>query len=135
MHLYLITRGIKNCVDRFINELSAKYVKFNIEKDGTAGLKKKEYYAQVSVRPIQLWEIVFPEKHKDLMLNTIFKGSKGGTQHKKHNKFITALRKILGCSKIPEYNKDYFLPIYLDNVEKVGIGIKKDRYENGTEML
>ena len=120
MHLYLITRGIKNHVDQFITELQGKYLSMNYQG--------KPSYVPVMVRPIQLWEIVFPEDHKELMLNSIFQGADGGkTQHKKHQKFIYMLRKILGASPLPkEYKKGQIMPIYGADVEKIGIGLKKD---------
>ncbi len=130
-----MTRGVEECVKKFIKELSSKYVPFKVEKDGTAGLKKGNYNTPIGVRPIQLWEIIFPESSKDLILNTIFKGSDGATQHKKHNKFIFPLRKIFGANKIPEYSKEKIMCVYGDHVEKIGIGIKEDRKEDGTEML
>ena len=40
MHVYILCRGIKHQFDRFINELSAKYLPYEIKEDGTAGLKK-----------------------------------------------------------------------------------------------
>lgn len=137
MHLYIITRGIKNWVDQFITELQGKYVPFRFRdpKDNQI----KDCMAQVAVRPIQLWEIVFPEDCKDVMLTTILdktymtqKGYGGGllTQHKKHEKFIWGLRKMLGIKPIQEFNRNNALPICRNHVEVVGIGIKKDRWYN-----
>jgi len=128
MHLYLISRGIKHDVDRFITELQGKYLPFKYpDKDGNM----KDVMVQVGVRPIQLWEVVFPEEHKDMMLNTLFQSNpQGATQHKKHNKFIFAIRKILGVDPIPEYKKDQVMPIYLRNTELSAIGIKKDYWRN-----
>ncbi|MHA1353750.1 MAG: hypothetical protein ACTSR1_01060 [Candidatus Heimdallarchaeota archaeon] len=93
---------------------------------------------QVAVRPIQLWEIVFPKEYKDLMLRSILENNQGKTQHKKHQKYITILRKILGIKKIPKYDGESIerLPLYLNNVEKIGIGIKEDKnLPDGTEGL
>src|SRR3990167_7159164 len=119
MHVYILCRGIKHQFDRFINELSAKYLPYEIKEDGTAGLKKGKYVAQVHVRPIQLFEVVFPEECKDLMLNTLLNGGNGETQHKKHQKFIFMLRKILGVEKIPEYDKT----VGIIPVERAGVEI------------
>jgi len=130
MHLYLITRGIKHDVDRFINDLRGKYLPFKFRGENTM--------VQVAVRPIQLWEIVFPKEYKDLMLRSILENNQGKTQHKKHQKYITILRKILGIKKIPKYDGESIerLPLYLNNVEKIGIGIKEDKnLPDGTEGL
>jgi len=132
----MLTRGIKHDVDRFIRELAAKYLPFKFKTK--AEKKETKKLVQVAVRPIQLWEVVFPEEHQDLMLNTLFRGAKGKTQHKRHFKWVNVIRKILGVSKIPDYDDKTagMLPVYDANVERVGIGIKQDRYqdENG-EML
>jgi intein/homing endonuclease len=136
-----MTRGIKHDVDRFISELSAKYLPWKVYKDGTANIKAGDYVTQVQVRPIQLWEIVFPEESKDLVLNTLFKqGDTHETQHKKHRKFIFALRKILGVEPLPEQKDRDFskgvIPLYQGAVELIGVGIKSDyRFKDGTEGL
>ncbi len=134
MHIYMMTRGIKHAVDRFINELSAKYLPYKYK---TKKMKKfEEGLLQVAVRPIQLWEICFPEEHQEIMMNTLFESQEGKTQHKKHNKFVYALRKILGIEKPPKYKyQKKSLPVYREGVEKVCIGVKKDRYQNGVEMI
>jgi len=134
MHLYFLTRGIKKEVDDFITQLQGKYLPF-VVKEGAAGLEKGNYNIQVQVRPIQLWEVVFPREHKDLMLTTCF-GPKGRTQHKKHEKYLAIFRKILGVKKIPEYNGAIQLPINRENMEVAPIGIKEDyNFEDGTEAL
>jgi len=119
MHIYLITRGIKSDVDRFINDLRGKYLPF---KDAL----NRNLMVQTAVRPIQFWEIVFPKEHRDIMLTTIFDKNLGKTQHSKHQKWLWALRKVLGADPIPEYKTDQFLPIYKQNIEMVGVGIKED---------
>lgn len=124
MHLYILIRGIKNFVDQFITELQGKYLPFEFPNPVTKKLETG--FVQVSVRPIQLWEIVYPETSNDLMLSTILDMTDGKTQHKKHNKFVYLLRKILGCKPIPEYNKDNFMPLQKGHMERVAIGIKKD---------
>jgi len=90
----------------------------------------------VSVRPIQLWEIVFPKEHRDVMLKTILSGGTGETQHKKHRKWVTLLRKVLGIEKIPKYESEKCLPVYKEDIEIVGVGIKEDyTFEDGTEGI
>lgn len=123
MHLYIMTRGIKHDVDRFINELSAKYLPYKF--------KGKPAMLQFSVRPIQLYELVFPEEQRDIVLNTILQSGNGKTQHKKHEKFIYGIRKILGVKPIPEYNKKVAkMPLYMANTEIVGIGVKEDYWRD-----
>ena len=134
MHLYIITRGIKKEIDDFINQLQGKYFPFKCP-DPTPGAdhtKLTQFHNQIHVRPIQLWEIVFPEEHKDIALNTILSdfGDGRNTQHKKHEKIIWGLRKALGVDPVPEYKKDQKLPIAHEGMEVVGIGIKKDYWQD-----
>ena len=128
MHLYILTRGIKWAVDRFITELQGKIVPFVFD-----GEKK---VVAVAVRPIQLYEIVFPEPQKDLVLNSLLNKAHGITQYKKHEKWIALIRRLLGAKKIDwNYKTDQVMPTFKDHVEIVGIGTKKDRYTEHGEML
>lgn len=137
MHLYMMTRGIKHEVDRFINELSAKYLPPSmITPDVDSGEKKDMYYSQLQIRPIQLWEVVFPKEHLDIVLTTIFPGG-DLMQHKKHAKFVWGIRKILGAKAIPkEWDNNTKMMVHRAGLETVGIGLKDDyTREDGTEAL
>lgn len=127
MHAYIITRGIKHDVDRMITELQGKYLDID-HNHFIKGQPKQKNKVQLSIRPIQLWEVVFPEPQRDVVLNTLLGNAKGKTQHKKHNKYIWGIRKALGCDPIPEYKTDALLPSYQANTEIVGIGVKEDYY-------
>lgn len=127
MHTYMITRGIKNEIDTFINDLQGKFLPYRWwGKDG----KPIDTNVRLAVRPIQLWEIVYPEEHYDLVNNTLFGDSDGITQHKKHNKFIKLIRKVLGVKPMKPYAKDKILPVQRHHMECVAIGYKEDRKEN-----
>ena len=115
----MMTRGIKHDVDRFIQELAAKYLPFKFNNQDCA--------IQVAVRPIQLWEIVYPEEQYDIMMSTLFPDGQGKSQHRSHDKFIWALRKILGVDKQRDFKIVPKMPVYDQNVEKIFIGIKEDR--------
>ena len=130
-----MTRGQKECVDNFIKQLEAQYLPLKADKrdikDSGDGL------VQLGVRPIQLWEIVFPKEMKDIVLNSIFEGEDGHTQQKKHKKFVSMIRKVLGIQPMPkEYDKTKKFITRGDHIEKIGIGIKEDyTMEHGTEGL
>lgn len=130
MHIYVLTRGIKHDAERWANEMAAKYLPYK-DKNGADAM------LQVSVRPIQLWEIVFPEEHTDTMLRTIGGHAKGKTQHKKHEKYINMIRMALGIEKAPDFAAEgNFLPVYGENVEKVIVGVKKDKkFPNGADYI
>lgn len=125
MHFSFLTRGAKDAVDKFINDLQAQY--FPMENE------KQKVYTQLIVRPVQLWEVIFPEEHLDEVLNTI----QPGVFHKFYEKYFGILRKIIKFDKIPkERAHTRRRLIYNKNIEIVPIGIKKDkRNENGTELL
>jgi len=57
MHSYIMTRGIKREVETFIDDLQAQWTKYNMHG--------KSHILKVGVRPIQLWEIVYPEQCQD----------------------------------------------------------------------
>lgn len=122
MHLYVMTRGIKWAVDRFITQLQGKCFPMKLMKGGKSGKKVVE----VAVRPIQLWEIVYPREAHDLMVNALIDNDK--TQHRKHRKWVAVLRKILGVKKLQKTDRDGMkFPIFKDHIEIIGIGCKEDR--------
>jgi hypothetical protein len=132
MHAIILTRGIKHDVDRMINELSCTYLPFKY--------KGNDVMLQVGVRPYQMWEIVFPREHKDIMLTTLFGNhpnhKNGQPQHSKHQFAINMMRKTLGVDPIPDHDTSRILPVYRGATEVTGIGIKEDyNFEDGTEGI
>lgn len=125
MHLYILTRGIKHAVDRFITELQGKYVPFKWKSPTDKEIK--DYMVQLGVRPVQLWEIVFPEDQKDIVLTTIL-GNEPSHPNKMFGKYISWIRKILKIDEIPEYDKKNYMPICKVDVGVVALGVKKDEY-------
>ncbi len=63
MHLYMLTRGKSNFVRRFKEDLEANFLPYNL--NGVA------HNLQVVMRPVQLWEVAFPEAQKDAILSLI----------------------------------------------------------------
>ena len=137
MHLMLLTRGNINEVRKFINSLNETWL--NHMSDYTSE-KPEERFTQINVQPIQLWSIVFPEEHKDIILNSILEGGNGDFvphMKKKYQFFANMLRRLMKLKPIPEYKKDKkYETIYTPNVQKITIGIKEDyKKENGVEGL
>jgi len=114
--------------DQFITELQGKYLPFMYRDEGDDKLVL--HNVQVAVRPIQLWEVAFPEEHKDLVLTTILGKDKGIGQHRKHDKIRWAIRKALGVQDIPDYKTDKIMPLRRAGVETIGIGVKEDYWIN-----
>jgi len=128
-----MTRGIKHDVDRFITELQGKYLPYEYAKGEKA-------LVQFSVRPIQLWEFVFPEEHLQTVMKTLFDDTttrnKGFSYAKRNDKYLWALRTALNSQKFPKITPDDVpMPVYKNNIEIEGIGIKKDIFDKGIEKL
>ena len=92
MHLYYITRGIKEQVDKWIESLESQFLPYSKNKEG------EMIAAQFAVRPIQLWEFVFPKQHRDLILNTC--GYPPVKDWK--SKYMSVLRMMLKAKKVPD---------------------------------
>lgn len=129
MHNILMTRGHINNVERFINELSTRYMKFNFFNKDTQ--KSEERIIQMRVSPIQLWDISFPKEHREIVLNTIYQGGKGEPINPYLNKFVWGLRKSMGLRKMGDYDKKAWLSMLPpENIEMINIGEKDDKWLN-----
>ena len=128
MHLYTITRGIKDRVDTTINDLQAQY--FPMKNNGI------NTWTQLAVRPVQLWEFAFPRAHLNTMLSTL--NYRDNVDCYKMNKFVMPIRAMLKLKKIPQidYKKTPKLLIRKKHVAFHHVGTKEDLFdEKGTELL
>lgn len=144
MHLFLITRGINQNVD--IWKMYMQTQMFPWKRKRLDNGKEELNYVQGALRPIQLWEYVFPEEHLAEVLTMLKKtkdtGGEGYFGKGKTKMARAALRKILGAEKLPEIDS---VPtsrfIFMDGVGVEAIGIKKDdrrpwnKYGYEQEML
>ena len=121
MKYFFGIRGIKHDTDRFINELSAKYLPYKTDKGS--------YALQLNVQPIQLYCVGFPKEHLQVMLKTIG----GGCYHSSVGFMANVLRKLLRLKKIPKLDKDTKpMAIFHPMAEIVPIGILEDgTFETG----
>ena len=125
MHLSFITRGHKEWVDKFINELSTRYLSFKWYNQEKKQLENR--ILQMRVCPVQLWDISFPKEHYDAVANTILRGTGDKSFINSHAKYIWGLRKIMKMKKIPEYKKEQWLTMAShENINIIGIGVKDD---------
>ena len=133
MHAYIMVRGVKHEFDKFITTLQGKFLSYQNE------LGKDKVTVQLSVRPIQLFEIVFPEEHLQTVMHTLFDETTRGdnlTYAKRNKKYLWAMRKALNAKPFPELDKTSLpLPVWKHNIEVAGIGIKKDDFKDGIEHL
>lgn len=124
MHLYCLARGEKDAIRKWENDLSAVYLPMETK---TNGKKDKLSLAQLQVRPVNLYEIVFPEEHEAIVMGMLKPTITGEGFLGKHwlinvTKFF---RKILGLKKpLTEY-KPKLLPVNA-GVCCFALGTKKD---------
>lgn len=124
MHLYIVTRGIKHDVDRFITELQGKYLPFRYpDKDN----KLVPCAIQLSVRPIEFYELAYPEESHKMIMNTLFPETIDG-QHGWYKSILKMIRKMLKLEELNKVEKTDTMPIYKNNIEIVGVGLKKDYF-------
>lgn len=133
MHLYFITKGIKNEVDQFITELQGKYLPFQWREKETDPFINAN--VQLSVRPIQLWEVGFPKEHYDVVATTILGEGYNGLMgndgekpvfHKWINKYVKVFQKLLHIKPLPEFKRDRSMPLRRNAIAFIGLGVKDD---------
>lgn len=143
MHLEIFLRGHHARIAKMIESIEKinlpfKYREFRDGKfvPGT----RVDYMSQVTVRlaPFGIYEIIFPEEQKDIILATLlyFNGGKPWKQNGFLSKYLWILRWFLGLEKIPEFDVSKRVEIYKEEIEIIAIGLKKDkRDELGNEHL
>jgi hypothetical protein len=114
-----------------VKDLEAQY--FPYEWDG------KKMAVQLAMRPIQLWEIVFPKECYEEVYRTLNTQMVTGARNdwdNRINKRLFALRKLLKANKLPTVpTEGPKRLIYNQNIAIYPIGIKEDNVENGNERL
>ena len=152
MHFIVLMRGIKSSVDRCVDDISKILLPMwmnipsvpaplNVNEPmpdlpQLSGAQTMMNFAQVAVRPIQLYEIVFPKEHEDLMCATLFHKPRGQTHEKWLIKWFGLLRRLLHLKPINwDYRENPAIPIHKDFVEIIGIGKKEDRELSTPEGL
>ncbi len=119
MHLYVLTRGILSATKQWENDLAAQYLPFEVLEK-----KKKKptpYLAQLAVRPVSLYEIVFPEECLQDVLGMVKPINAPG----KFSRFIKMFSRMMGLKKIPDYKPKITPPG--EGVTVMGLGLKKDK--------
>jgi len=126
MHLYLIARGSKDRLDRWVNDCLARYYPIKTGFIGDDGKKQgtptDQFKLQLSMRPIQLYEVVFP---KDSLNDVVAALQPYGGYGIKRG-WLNALRKLLKLKPIPQGIPRTF-DLNREFVDICGIGIKEDK--------
>lgn len=133
MHLYLIARGKKAFIRRFMENLEFCFVPYEYEKGKTGTL-------QLVPREVKILELVFPEPSLNNVLNLLGDDTiePPGKQGKKHiaQKLKPLLAKMLKLKPIPKMEKDDKISkMNRDNVAIHLIGTKKDHFNDGIEQI
>jgi len=117
MHLYFISRGIKQNRDIFVNFLQTRLFPWKIKIDG----KETTETVQGALRPVELWEYVFPKESLPEVCGMLGIDPKNTDNYGALSSSIqnSMLRKMLGAKEIP---KD-ITPIQKDFVFKQGMGL------------
>ena len=122
MHLYLLTRGTLRAVREWREALSNCYLPMEVKnKDG----KVEKAVAQLQVRPVELYEIVFPEEHEKAVMGMVKPMTDLGIYGKKWGKYIRWIIKKLGLKPPITDFKPSLLPPNL-GVTALALGTKKD---------
>lgn len=131
MHLYILTRGVKHSTDLFMTHLQSQYYPYKHTNFGN-----KNGYVQLGVRPIQILELVLPEKSLPNLQRTLF-GDKLPNYTLKQQAMLNGLKHMLGAKKCPPIDpKAIPSIIYKENMAIYPIGIKHDNYDDkGNECL
>lgn len=138
MHLYVLARGIKPHLDKWQNDLLAQWVPMH--QNGKPKVEQgMPVYIQLAVRPIQLFEIVFPEEEVDAVMGLCGAGSYMLDEHPSLNFGVKTLRKVMGLETppIPSVKHPLMQPHPLfKSVDITPIGLKKDKFNaEGVEQL
>ena len=127
MHLYVMARGNRDHLNRWENDLLARYFSYEHEKG------KPKAILQLNVRPIQIYEITFPAEHLNEVLQCV---KPGGYEHYKfYEKLKDFFVKLFGLKPIPEWKPDGKFRTPTVAVGVHGIGIKEDLFIDGIEQI
>lgn len=122
MHLYVIVRGVEKYVRRWREDLEMEFFPFQFEKG-------KPGFIQLGVRPIQLYEVVFPAGYETEVLKRI-----GCGKYEKYSwlqRSLKVMAKMLGLKPVSGVDNARPFPY----VHVYPIGLKKDEFKNGIEQL
>ncbi len=119
MHKYVLTRGNKYHTEKWENDLCAQHLPFELkDKDGNI----KKMLAELNVRPINLYEIIYPEACEKAVMGILKPIS---TPNKKINRVTKMLSKALGLEEVKCDWKPFVVPSGT-GVSVMVVGNKKD---------
>jgi len=146
MHLYVVARGHIDRLRRWENDVSSKFLPYMVSAgrrntDNNAWLTLPQWgMFQLSIRPIQLYEIIFPEPCLNEVLSMIQPYGGYGISPKllKHFRNVLKMGKI-ELEEIPKVKPDKgvleidgnFIPpknyLNISGIDIMGLGLKRDK--------
>ena len=123
----MMTRGQKPKVDDFINDLLAINLPFGDVKEN--GFRD---FLQLSVRPIQFWELAFPKEHFKTIMATIAPGFDNTKVRQREMLLLQKARFLVKGKKIPKMNlaNEKRLIVRYQAVGTYPFAIKEDKLLN-----
>ena len=134
MQMYVMARGMVDQLNRWENNLlSIKLPYVMGHNHPEAASKDITGLYQLGVRPVRMYELAFPEPELNTVLNLT---QPGKSWNPSYDKYLWMVQKAMGLAKIPQYvAEDKYQAFHMKWIDCTGIGIKKDNYENGIELI
>ena len=129
MHAAFMIYGHKQEVDNLIIDILAQ--KFILRgKKSNGKIQQEIIQCGLRISPFGIYEVIFPEEYKDLVLTALNFHHKDMNYYKRYGwKFkssLLAIRKILGLQKIPEFKTDKKVLWNLGWCVIIPIGVRYD---------
>ena len=124
MHLYVLAKGIKPSLEKWQNDLLAQYLPVKTGKD-------KKGAIQFSVRPVQLFELGFPEDQLEYVMSIVGTGDYILKRYPILHKLANIVRRVFKLKRVPIPKKvnQLMQPNQVNKaVAIVPIGLKKDKF-------
>ena len=135
MHLYFISRGVKHFRDIFVTQMQGRFFPWK-RKNLKTGVEEM-HAVQGALRPIELWEYVFPEESLPeviAMLDAHGLGGESVTAPKRTKLLKMGMKKALNAESLPkDIKKVDTMKVFRNGVAIDIIGIKKDKKQKNEE--
>ena len=127
VHALISARGMPDWLNRWEGDCRARYIPVKLPK----GMGKKQGLLEVSLRPVRIYDLVFPEEQYDNVMSMLYPNEPKGL-----GTIMTMVRKALGFSKPKKWITKKGIKIPRWNVTVTLLGVKKDkRDKDGIELI
>jgi hypothetical protein len=112
--------GKRDLVEKLLRDMESMKFYMPIKKDGEE--KKVVIEPQIRLCPLGVYEYIFPKEYLEPILNTFTEKNR----YQLPSLYLSALRKIFRCKKIPKTTSDNKMIWWNENVNTTLIGIRED---------